>query len=177
MINFLPTDELNAFTDDLEGMDEAEAIDRVLDLLTLAYTRGNAAANEMLATEEKPSLEKMFAVIFLNIAGKTFVDRVREHFANGDLEAIKRVAETDMHRVYAEAETDTAKQSGKQVVKVWRTMGDARVRDTHNYLEGMQAKLGEAFYTFDGDSAEQPGGFSMAQNNCNCRCTLELIEV
>lgn len=177
MINFLPIDELNAFTDDLEGLSEDEAIDRVTDLLTLAYTRGNAAANEMINTDIKPNIDKMFEVVFLAIAGKTFVDRIREHFAAGDLAGIKRVAETDLHRVYSEAETDTAKESGKKVVKVWRTRHDNKVRDTHSYLEGMQAKIDEEFFTFDGDSALQPGGFEFAENNCNCRCILELQEV
>lgn len=177
MTNLLPIDELNAFTDELDGLTEDETVDRVLDLLTLAYARGNEAANDMLNTDVSANIDDIFAVVFMHIADKTWEQRVREHFANGDKAGIKRVAETETHRVYTQAETDTAENSGKSVVKVWRTMLDDKVRDTHDYLEGVQAEIGAEFFTFDGDKAHHPGGFEKAENNCNCRCVLELKEV
>lgn len=51
-------------------------------------------------------------------------------------------------------------------------MEDDKVRDTHDYLEGMSVGIDEEFYTYDGDHALYPGGFENAQNNVNCRCFL-----
>jgi uncharacterized protein with gpF-like domain len=59
--------------------------------------------------------------------------------------------------------------------KRWRTMNDDRVRDTHDYLEGMVVPFSERFYSYDGDSAEYPGGFALPENNINCRCVVEVI--
>lgn len=54
-------------------------------------------------------------------------------------------------------------------------MMDDRVRDTHSYLEGMEVPYNARFYTYDGDSAEAPGMFSLPENNINCRCVVEII--
>ena len=62
---------------------------------------------------------------------------------------------------------------GAQVVeKVWATMEDERVRETHNLLDGVGVPLGTLFVTIDGDSARYPGDFTKAENNTNCRCIL-----
>lgn len=93
-----------------------------------------------------------------------------------NVEAIKRVVETEYHRMYNTGAFDTATAftlaTGKTVYKRWDTMLDEKVRDTHSYLEGDLQPLDRAFFTFDGDSAMFPGGFTLPQNNINCRCTL-----
>ena len=62
---------------------------------------------------------------------------------------------------------------GARVVeKVWATMEDERVRETHNFLDGVGVPLGTLFVAIDGDSARYPGDFAKAENNTNCRCTL-----
>ena len=81
-----------------------------------------------------------------------------------------RIIDTEAHRDYSTGSFDAAKKSGKQVMKHWNTMLDDRVRDTHQYLEGVAVELDDLFYTFDGDSALFPGGFMLPQNNINCRC-------
>lgn len=90
---------------------------------------------------------------------------------------IKTLLESEYHRVFNDASSDTAKKIekklGKKGTKTWATMRDDRVRDTHEYLEGQTVSIDEKFYTFDGDSAYAPGGFSTAENNANCRCVLK----
>jgi hypothetical protein len=54
-------------------------------------------------------------------------------------------------------------------------MQDDRVRDTHDYLEGMVVPFSSRFYTYDGDSADYPGGFTLPENNIGCRCVVEVI--
>lgn len=58
------------------------------------------------------------------------------------------------------------------LLKTWETMGDDRVRLTHDYLEGKTIPFDEEFITIGGDSAMAPGMFEDATNNCNCRCWL-----
>ncbi len=112
----------------------------------------------------------MESAIYLPIEGKTFADRVLEYALLDDVEGIRTVAETEYHRVYNTAADQTARSAPGQVSKRWRTVGDDIVRETHRYLEGVEVPLDAEFYTYDGDHAAFPGGFTQARNNVNCRC-------
>lgn len=122
--------------------------------------------------------ERMYESVFERIAGKTWEERIREYVLNDGTPAdIARVIDTEAHRVINQGMYDsaeTAEADGKRVSKTWVTMEDMRVRDTHDYLQGVTVPLHDRFYTFDGDSALYPGGFSAPQNNVNCRCVLNL---
>lgn len=109
----------------------------------------------------------------LEIAGKTFRDRVLDATT---AEEVLRVIDTEATRDYNAGAYNAAKASGRKGLrKRWYTMRDDRVRDTHDYLEGMEVGIDDAFYTFDGDSAMYPGGFELPQNNVNCRCTVAIV--
>lgn len=146
--------------------------DDFLDFLIAAYLMGERDAAEMLGIEAETSSDRMYSVIFRVIKGETFEDRVRTHVENNDLPALRILAESEYHRVYNGGEMDGARQAGGGVVKRWNTMKDPRVRDTHDFIEGVEKPLEEEFYTFDGDHAMQPGGFILPENNVNCRCWL-----
>lgn len=122
------------------------------------------------------SSSDMQSCIYKNIAGKTFRDRVYEYVANNDVQAIVRLLDSEAHRVYESAAYKTAmdyqKATGKEVLKIWNTQGDLKVRDTHEYIDSIKKKLNEPFITFDLDEAQFPGGFQTAENNVNCRCWL-----
>ena len=160
----------------------------------MSYAFGCDSANEDLDTEVEVNTSKMQTSIYKKIEGKTLADRLREYGKAKDFESIKRVADTESHRVYTDSQYDTAKEVESQsrksnsnppdvksksykVKKTWRTMLDDKVRDTHEFLEGVSLDLDERFYTFDGDSSLKPGGFEMAENNINCRCELQLSKV
>ena len=123
--------------------------------------------------------EKQTEAIYKKIAGRSFDERVTEYSISGSVEEIARVAETDMTRVYNQAVIDAAKEaekeSGQRLNKVWSTMLDEKVRTTHAYLEGMSVPLDAEFYTYDGDHAQAPCGFTSAENNVNCRCQLDIV--
>ena len=109
----------------------------------------------------------------LEIAGKTFRDRVMDATT---AEEVLRVIDTEATRDYNAGAYNAAKASGVSGLrKRWYTMRDDRVRDTHDYLEGMEVGLDDAFYTYDGDSAMYPGGFSLPENNVNCRCSVAIV--
>lgn len=153
-----------------------ECIDEIIDLLILAYVYGRQDAMETLDFTIPASAEtatEMQKALFTEIAGETFEDRVNRYMEHFDVESIIRVVESEITRDYAEGGLNTAKaveQRGVSVKKTWNTMMDGRVRDTHQPLEGITIDLNDYFVTFDGDKALAPGGFTLPNNNCNCRC-------
>ena len=181
MASILPMDELNRLDSEirerfgkntLQKRDEEDIIDELLDLFLLAYAMGNSVTNENLSSNYQPSVDEVMSVVDAKVAGETWRERVEDYFANGGTGAdLARIADTEMHRIANTAALDTAKKAGA-TSKTWVTMLDDRVRETHDYLEGMTVGIDEDFYTYDGDHASAPGLFTLAQNNVNCRCEL-----
>ena len=150
--------------------------DDFLDFLIEAYLMGCQDAGEMLGFYEETGSDRMHEVIYRHIAGETFVDRIRKHVDNDDLPALRVLAESEFHRVYNAALVDEAQlfadETGSLVIKKWHTMQDPNVRETHDFIGGVEKPLDEEFYTFDGDHAMEPGDFILPENNVNCRCWL-----
>ena len=186
-MNLIPIDEVNAFRTGIDllrdNLDPEQVVDEVLEILIYSYIRGVEYVRRVLKYDYKPSTEEMYDVIYKKIKDEDFEERILAYAILGDVDGIMLVVETDVHRVYntaivngaKEAETGEKGEGGTKSRKVWRTMQDDKVRDTHFYLEGMEVGANEEFYTYDGDHAAQPGGFERAENNCNCRCWIELI--
>lgn len=195
-MTILPIDEINAmegrlrshFEDGEDGKpgtgriksheDAEDIIDELLDLFLLAYANGATATNTELGTAEMPSVDAVNAAVYKPVAGETWRERVMGYYeSGGSLYDIVRIAETDATRIYNQGAVDAvvANNAASYTAKRWRTMGDDRVRDTHQYLEGMVVPFGSEFWTWDGDHAEYPGGFTLPQNNINCRCVVEVI--
>ena len=180
-MRFLPIDELNAFTDSLQAASQPDRepkrvevdklLDDALDFLLIAYFNGSQDAAEMLGMEAEPSIEEAKEAINIKIAGKTYVDRLKEYALTGDIQAIIKVLDTDMTRIYNTGGLNTAKALGAKE-KTWHTMLDDKVRDTHAPLEGVTIPIDAEFYTWDDDHAPQPSLFTKAENNVNCRCIL-----
>lgn len=181
MASILPFDEINRLElsirerfgrEPLPKEEEEDIIDELLDLFLLAYAMGNEVTNENLSSNYEPSVDDVMKVVDEKVAGKTWRERVKEYFANGGTgEDILRIADTETHRIANKSALDTAKKAGAKT-KTWATMLDDRVRETHDYLEGMTVGIDEDFYTYDGDHASAPGLFGLAENNVNCRCEL-----
>lgn len=188
-MTILPIDEINALEERLkvhfndEGKikskeDAEDIIDELLDLFLLSYSRGVNATNGELNTSARPERDIVDAAVYAPTAGETWRDRVMGYYeTGGSMFDITRIAETDATRIYNQGAVDAVVANGLQdaTSKRWRTMQDDRVRDTHDYLEGMVVPFGSRFYTYDGDSADYPGGFSLPENNVNCRCVVEVI--
>ena len=176
-------DELNNLTTEIQKrtLPNDEVIDSVLGLLVLSYVFGNKAANQDLSTDYEIDTEKLEQACYKKVADKNFEDRLKEYLSDTDengnltdkaIEEINRVIETDSVRVYNTGLFDVAEESGAN--KTWVTVGDERVRDTHNFIDGVTVPFNEKFYTYDGDGALYPGDFELASNNCGCRCHIVL---
>ena len=182
-MDVMPFDELNKFKtalpqffDEQGRIKSREACDSLLDMLEdlffLSYATGVESTNLSLASNIEPTLNEMLDVVDKKIAGKTWRDRVEEYYDNGGTIAdIERIAETESHRIANTSALDTARHGGA-TKKTWVTMLDDRVRETHDYLEGMTVGIDDDFYTYDGDHAPAPSLFQLASNNVNCRCEL-----
>lgn len=181
-----PYDELNVLREKIGGVAESSRLtpaemrdtfsDWVLDILIMSYLYGTDDAAELLGIDIdnfRADPDRMSDAIFLDVAGENFrqrIDRYVDDEGEVNVPAILRVAEAEMTRDYNQGGLDTANASGFQVMKTWNTMMDERVRETHQWLEGVTIPLNDRFYTPDGDSALGPGGFSQADNNVGCRC-------
>lgn len=174
-------DELNVLRSHLEEMaievlpdgvgrlDGDEVEDALLDYLIYAYSFGVDEANEQLNGKAKVNTSELRETLYRKIEDKTFADRVKEYSKTGDIEKIMRVATTEANRNANAGAFNTAKKLGA-VYKVWNTMKDPKVRDTHDYLEGMKVKLDEEFYTYNGDHTFYPCQFGVPEEDVNCRC-------
>ena len=190
-MNLAPWDELNVLERRLNEWRAAwnpekppetrirrECIDEVIDLLVMAYVYGRRDAMETLdyvVPENAETATEMQKALFTEIAGETFEDRINRYMDHLDVESIIRVVESEITRDYAAGGRNTAKaveRAGIPVKKTWNTVGDDKVRDTHEPLAGITIDLDEYFVTYDGDQAQAPGGFTLASNNANCRCWL-----
>lgn len=172
-------DELNNLSILRSETPTSESIDEIEELLILGYVLGRESAAESLLFEiGSPDTNRLDDLLMVEYDGKTFVDRVEEYSESGSEEEIKRVVETEYHRMFNQGVLDGANEISNEneieVTKKWVTVGDNKVRETHSYLEGMEIPLNEKFYTIDSDSADFPGGFSNAENNINCRCVVEV---
>ena len=185
-MKLLEFDEINKFAEAKEWLlslkpselmeNRDRAYDLVWDLMEYLYVLGFRDAREELgvvaeemATFLPPDyMERKWDALYKTYDGMDFSDRVRAYAEIGDAKSIIRVMETDGHRIYESGGLSGAVGIGR--TKTWNTMQDERVRDTHEYLDGTTVGIDEAFYTFDGDSAQFPGDFSLPQNNVSCRC-------
>lgn len=178
-------DELNPltatsyYTADGDETERAKKVaDDLFSFLVNAYTLGILNASSMLDTELTVNLDEMEEAIFAVIDGKTFEDRVLDHVRNESPGRLVTLAESEFHRVYNQAVEnggqEFARRGNPNVTKTWYTVRDEKVRETHDYLEGVSVRIGEDFYTFDGDHAAYPGGFLKVENNANCRCIVLL---
>ena len=181
-MDLMPFDELNKFKDGLpihfedgkirSKADAEDIIDEMLDLFLLAYARGQAATNTDLDSDVSSSYESVMDTVDKKVAGKTWRERVWEYFDNGGTEAdIIRIAETETHRDSNEAAYETAKEAGA-TTKVWHCLMLPTSRDTHIYLNGVEAPIDGEFYSFMGGSTKFPGQWGIAEEDVNCLCYL-----
>lgn len=183
-MDVMPFDELNALKESLpqffnEGgkgfkskQDYDSLLDMLEDLFLLAYANGVESTNLSLSSNYEPTLDEVLKTIDADVAGKTWRDRMQEYFDNGGtVDDVARIAETETHRDANAGAYGAAVASGA-TKKVWHTMMDDRVRDSHYWLEGVSAPIDGEFYNFRGESTMYPGQWGIAEEDINCRCWL-----
>lgn len=59
-----------------------------------------------------------------------------------------------------------------QLIRIWNTAADERVRGSHAAMHNQERQLGELFQSGDGNQTEIPGAFGVASEDINCRCVV-----
>lgn len=144
-------------------------IDSVTELFEMDFFYGVADLSMQLGKSIDPDFKVMESAINKVIDGKDYKQRIRDYMASGTPADIARVIGTDAHRIYNEAMYETARKHGA-TKKTWNTMKDLRVRDSHDFLEGVTVPIDAEFYTYNGNKAQYPGQFGVAEEDVNCRC-------
>lgn len=91
----------------------------------------------------------------------------------GDVVKPIRIVRTEGHRVNMRARTDVldkADSQGIKMWKIWRSVGDERVRRDHKSIDGQRVPYSEKFTLPGGVKAEAPGLSGVKEQDINCRC-------
>lgn len=103
-----------------------------------------------------------YAEIARNVANQTGIAKSRA----------RTIVITESHRIREEASQNAreeAKKQGCNIVKQWDATLDHKTRDSHRRLDGQIREIDEPF-EIGGRKAMYPGGFGIAEEDCNCRC-------
>lgn len=187
-------DEINKLGKAWLKVSEDEALSNFEDFLIEGYLLGFAEAKSLLGIKDKELNPYIHSPLSHSYLGVTVGKKFSDYFKEEDTTSMARLMDSEYHRNFNygmfEAANDAQWKhkevkdefgnvtyeplipSNKKIVKKWVTMGDEKVRDTHEFLNGVKVDLHERFYTYDGDSAMFPSDFQLASNNTNCRCVL-----
>lgn len=165
-------DELNLlYSEILSAENGQKAREKFDDILIDAYIEGFASAAYVLGEDIELDNAQMINAIQKEYEGISIQDKAEQYYDSQDNESMKALLESEYHRVYNTARENSFVGHKKR----WVTVGDDKVRITHEFLDGVTVNAGERFYTFDGDSALFPGDFTSAENNANCRCIIDYL--
>lgn len=178
-MTFFPWDEINALESKAEAAQtrykngDKDAIDNFIDEVTelfeMDYMLGVQDASWQIGKSIDPDYRSMADAMTMKIDGRDYVERINDYIKGGTPYDIARVIATDAHRIYNTAMYDGAKKGGA-TLKTWHTMLDPKVRDLHDYLEGVTVGIDDEFYTYNGDHSLYPGQFGIPEEDINCRC-------
>lgn len=99
--------------------------------------------------------------------------RIKKVYDKADSSRAIVIARTEIIASSNAGSLEGMKQSGVVKKKEWLSSRDDRVRDSHvSPLDGQEAKLNENFTSNDGNDAQHPGGFGVAAEDVQCRCTV-----
>ena len=148
--------------------DLEDIIDDMFYIFLLSYHHGAAAVNP----EYKPTLKTAMETIDDDVAGKTWRERMQEHFEQGGtLADVVRIVESEAHRDANTAAYKAAKAKGC-TTKTWHAVMDDRTRESHRYLNGVTIPIDDEFYSAFGGSTMFPGQWGIPEEDINCRCWL-----
>lgn len=172
-------DEINTLEKEIQAspQKDEDILDELFDFFIFSHILGVADGNEMIGESFVANASLAQAEIDRKYNGKTWRQSADEYLKQKDYVGLNKVIETTANRVYNGAIFNVGNKSDKVVGKKWITENDDRVRETHDYLSGDVVPLDKEFYTYDGDHTQFPCGFTLAQNNVNCRCHIELVDM
>lgn len=132
----------------------------------------SASVNEMIDTIDKTTAEQLRQALDELPDESSVQDvalAVTNVFERADKQRAVIISETEMSAVAGFAAIQVLRQAN-MLEKVWRTVGDAKVRHAHAAMDGQKRYTNEPFVAPGGQTALYPCGFADPALNCNCRC-------
>ncbi|SDD64942.1 phage portal protein [Myxococcus virescens] len=102
---------------------------------------------------------------------RELANRVEDVFEDAEGYRARRIARTEVVGLSNSANFEAWRQSDVVEGKEWLSVRDGSTRDSHRKLDGVVVGLDEPFVTSGGRKAQHPGGFGVAEEDINCRCT------
>lgn len=181
-MTFFPWDSINALEEQAqEALKQAHTedfkarvdkyLDEVEELFEMDYMLGVLDASMQIGKSIDPDYEDISKAINKEIEGKDYRQRLEEYFSSGTPYDIARVIETDAHRIYNTAIYESGLKAGA-TTKTWNCMMLPTSRDTHIYLDGTTVPIDAEFYNYKGESTMFPCEWGIAEEDCNCLCTI-----
>lgn len=145
-------------------------------LLFLIYTMYTDIVNNYLGTEQTPEYIENYA----NKVLKSIMDVTYNKSNNGYYTSLRRAKEIASNETNVIGNYDLQIKMIKQGYryKIWHTMEDYRVRETHKPLNGKKIGIFDAF-TVGNDKMMFPKDYSLGANAeeiVGCRCTVEYVK-
>lgn len=183
-MTLFPFDEVNALTQKLveaqkspDTDEKRSMVDKLLDeveeMLEMDYFYGVLDASKGIGRSIDPDVWEAERLINEKFEGRDYRQRLTDYIYHGNEYDIKRVLETDAHRVYNGAVWNSGRRAGA-TQKTWNCMMLPTSRDTHVYLDGVTVGIDDEFYNYRGESTLYPGQWGIADQDVNCECWLTL---
>jgi phage portal protein BeeE len=103
-------------------------------------------------------------------------DRVKHLYDIKQNSGAVRIARTETISAGNAGALEGMDQSGVVDEKEWVSSRDNRVRDSHKHpLDTQVVGLREEFTSRDGNTAQHPGGFGIAEEDIQCRCSIAAV--
>lgn len=97
--------------------------------------------------------------------------RVRQVFDEAEEARSINIARTEVIRSANFGRWQGQAQTGVVMRRRWLSTGDDRTRETHREMNGQERRIDQPFTSPRGPTAMHPGGFGVASEDCQCRCT------
>jgi hypothetical protein len=95
--------------------------------------------------------------------------------AGKNLSTVQRIVRTEGHRLEEQGKFDVANKSTQQLLKVWTTERDSRVRPWHVVMDGQTRELDEEFESPTGARGLMCGNLNSPEDDINDRCFVTYI--
>jgi len=132
--------------------------------------------SERLSTNRKQIILKTREQLVQGLIQGESINKVSRRLTevyHGDYKKSQRIARTENNRIRNQATVDSydhAENNGLEFKRVWLATLDSRTRDTHKKLDGQVAN-DKGYFQSGRYKAKAPGGFGVASEDINCRCT------
>ncbi len=140
-------------------------------VLTWLEAHGLQAARGITETTRELLRETLIEGVAAGEGTEDLVLRIKAIYDNATTARVRNIARTEVNTASTWGTLQGYQQSGVVEESEWLSARDERVRETHRKADGQRAPLGGNFHVGAGHGPG-PGHIGLAEEDCNCRCTL-----